>query len=69
MPEGGRRWRKNIGPHMTCQLHGGMEGSERQGQGIEVKSIDFRGQRKPQADLEPDETHPSCLEEREASEM
>lgn len=69
MPEGGRRWRKNIGAHMTCQLHRGMEGSERQGQGIEVKSTDFRGQRKPQPDLEPDGTRPSRLEEREASEM
>lgn len=74
MPEGGRRWRKNIGAYMTCQLHRGMEGSERQGQDIEVKSTeyrhgDFRGQRKPQPDLELNGAHPLCLEERQASEM
>lgn len=71
MAKGGRKWRKNIGAHMTCQLHRGMEGSERQGEGIEAKSTeyrhsDFRGQRRPQPDLEPDGAHPLCLEEREA---
>lgn len=74
MAEGGRRWRKNIGAQMTCQLHRGMEGSGRQGEGIKVKSTeyrhgDFRGQRRPQLDLELEGECPLRLEEREASEM